>query len=129
WRKSHYAEEPPAQDPQIDPDKKIMTESKFLMDFDPSYRLRRLFFIHRKITFFYRFVPGLSQEQGNAHPLPPKSAEVLKSGDEKRWARFREELLKIKLPLANAVADLRRDCRALRNSDELKDLINALQLD
>jgi patatin-related protein len=129
WRKSHYAEDPPAQDPQIDPDKKIMTESKFLMDFDPSYRLRRLFFIHRKITFFYRFVPGLSQEQGSADALPPKIAEILKSGDEKRWTRFREELLKIKLPLANAVADLRRDCRALRNSDELKDLIKEMKLD
>ena len=46
-----------------------------------------------------------------------------------RWTRFREELLKIKLPLANALADLRRDCRALRNSDELKNLIKEMKLD
>jgi patatin-related protein len=129
WRKSRYAADPPDQDPQIDPDKKIMTESKFLMDFDPSYRLRRLFFIHRKITFFYRFVPGSSREQGDADALPPKIADILKSGDESRWRRFREELLKIKLPLAKALADLRRDCHALRKSDELKNLIKELQLD
>jgi len=129
WRKSRYAADPPDQDPQIDPDKKIMTESKFLMDFDPSYRLRRLFFIHRKITFFYRFVPGSSREQGDADALPPKIADILKSGDESRWRRFREELLKIKLPLAKALADLRRDCHALRKSDELKNLIKELKLD
>lgn len=128
WRKTHYAEDPPDQDPQIDPDKKIMTESKFLMDFDPSYRLRRLFFIHRKITFFYRFAPNSSQKQGYADALPPEIADILKSNDEKRWPRFREELLKIKLPLANALADLRRDCHALRNSDQLKHLIKEMKL-
>ena len=137
WRKSRYAEDPPDQDPQIDPDKKIMTESKFLMDFDPSYRLRRLFFIHRKITFFYRFALGSEQakdrdellKQSYPDPLPDEIAEILDSGDKARWARFREELLKIKLPLANALADLRRDCQALRNSDELKNLIKELKLD
>ncbi len=117
WRKSRYAEDPPDQDPQIDPDKKIMTESKFLMDFDPSYRLRRLFFIHRKITFFYRFALGSEQakdrdellKQSYPDPLPDEIAEILDSGDKARWARFREELLKIKLPLANALAELRDD--------------------
>ena len=129
WRKSRYAEDPPDQDPKIDPDKKIMTESKFLMDFDPSYRIRRLFFINRKITFFYRFVPGSSQEQRYPDALPPKIADLLKSSDGKRWPRFREELLKIKLPLANALADLRRDCHTLRDSDQLKGLIKEMNLD
>ena len=40
-----------------------------------------------------------------------------------------KRLLKIKLPLANALADLRGDCHALRNSDELKNLIKELKLD
>ncbi len=137
WRKSRYAEDPPDQDPQIDPDKKIMTESKFLMDFDPSYRLRRLFFIHRKITFFYRFALGSEQakdrdellKQSYPDPLPDEIAEILDSGDKARWARFREELLKIKLPLANALAELRDDCQALRKSDEIKNLIKEMKLD
>ena len=34
-----------------------------------------------------------------------------------------------KLPLANALADLRRDCHALRNSDQIKDLIKEMKLD
>jgi patatin-related protein len=129
WRKTFYAEDPS--------DQKVFTESRFLMDFDPSYRLRRLFFLHRKITFFYRFAPGSEQtkdrdellKQGYPDPLPAEIARILDSGDESRWASFREALLEIKSALANVVADLRRIDRTLREDAELKGRLQKMNLD
>ena len=129
WRHSKYAE-----DPNTD---SVKTESEFLLNFDPAYRLRRLFFVHRRISFFYRFAPASPEANDRARllaeklpdPLPPEVAKILDDPNPERWMRFRKELLEIKPKLAAAVRDLRKACRELRRNTGVKQLLQGMNLD
>jgi patatin-related protein len=128
WREAHYAEDPP-------PGK--LTESRFLMDFDPGYRLRRLFFLHRKITFFYRFAKDSPQaaerrirkDAGCPDPLPEKIAELFDSNDAASWTRFRTALLSLKDKLSRVVSDLRRVENSWQDDVTLKGHLRDMNLD
>ncbi|MFN2508870.1 MAG: patatin-like protein [Chthoniobacterales bacterium] len=92
------------------------TQTRFLLDFDPGYRLRRLFFLHRKITYFYRLGPD-SPEATERDLLPQEVAALLL--DPERWRRFRSALLEIKRALAKVLLELRMVGRQIRGDQEL----------
>lgn len=136
WRNRWYAEDPPQHSPTAGGNL-AATQTKFLLDFDLGYRLRRLFFLHRKITYFYRFAPGSpetmerqrTRERGLPDPLPPEIAEIVDQADQpERLHRFRAALLDIKRALAGVLHELRQARRELRKDKQLETLVAATKL-
>ena len=116
WRKRWFVEDPPANAKDQWP----KTETRFLLDFDPGYRLRRLYFLHRKISYFYRFPrdAGLAMSPEElARALPQDIAALLH--DAASWQRFRDALIRIKHTLAGPVLTLRLVTHNLREDKEL----------
>ena len=129
WRHSKYAE-----DPKTD---LLKTEFAFVLYFDAAYRFRRLFFVHTRISSFYRFAPGSPEAKDRVRlikekfsdPLPPEVAKIFDDPDPARWKRFREELLHIKEKLADALRYLRKTCGDVRSNHALKLAIEQFQPD
>ena len=128
WRDRHYVE---------DPAPSRATQFRFLLDFDLGYRLRRLYFIHRKITYFYRFAPNSAEmierqrQRARNRPdlLPPEIAAIVDRVDQpEALQRFRDALLEIKRELAGVLRDLREAARALRSDRQLAALLAATTL-
>jgi patatin-related protein len=116
WRDRWFVEDPEV----ISEDRWPKTQTRFLLDFDPGYRLRRLYFIHRKITYFYRFTPERvtkMRPEERLRALPEEIAALLADAD--RWRRFQKALLQIKAALAEPVRQLRLVGRAIRQDQEL----------
>lgn len=128
WRNRRYKENPSPGD------ESVAAETKFLLDFDISYRLRRLFFLSRKITFFYRFKTDSVEarerqrclDEGLPDPLPAELAAVFESSE--NWELLREALRGEKERLAVPLRILRTAERALNGDSQLKSLLEGMNL-
>jgi patatin-related protein len=116
WRNRWFVEDPS----HIAEDAWPKTQTRFLLDFDPGYRLRRLYFLHRKINYFYGFSPekaaGMTRDQ-LLRVLPEEVAAFVSKPES--WRRFRQALLQIKAALAEPVRKLRLVDRAIREDPKL----------
>jgi patatin-related protein len=117
WRNRWFVEDPPDG---VAEDAWPKTQTRFLLDFDLGYRLRRLYFLHRKINYFYRFSPEKAARMSPEElqrALPPDVANFVRNAES--WQRFRQALLRIKTALARPVLKLRLVDRALREDKDL----------